>query len=271
MDSRGPPFFFSVGAQRLSPSRHWYEALCLLLLAFAFISVEAQCKCKMSSGNNYDLTRLGSTIVTVTDPNSVPTFYYNYKPCSALPASSCGGLSSTSAVCQEIRWSPGFSEWNPVGDFETDCSGWVENGNLGTGVVVTFYRGMDILSDINFVCGTSSTTTLRFVREQPVGQYHFEWVTTWACPVGGGGGGDDSGGLSWGWILIIIFCCLVVVYLVGGVLVNRFWRQQSGWDMIPQREFWMSVPGLVWDGMKFTWKTINALIERFRGNSYSTY
>jgi len=265
--NRGRPFF-SMGAQRISYPV-WYGALCLQLLAFAFISVEAQCKCKMPSGNTYDLTRLPSTIIQVTDPNSVPTFYYYYKPCSVLPATSCGGLSSISAVCQEIRWSPGFSEWNPVGDFTPDCSDWVENGN--TGVLVTFYRGMDTLSDINFICGSSSATSLRFVREQPIGQYHFEWTTSFACPIKGGGGGDDSGGLSWGWILIIIFCCLIVVYLVGGVLVNRFWRQQFGWDMIPQREFWMSIPGLVWDGMKFTWKTINALIERFRGNTYSTY
>jgi len=270
MNSRGSAFFFSTGAQRFSPaSSVWYGALCLLLLAFALTSVEAQCKCKMPSGNTYDISRLPATIQQVSDPNSVPTFYYYYKPCTALPSTSCGGLSSTSAVCQEIRWSPGFSEWTPVGDFKSDCSNWAENVP-GNGVLVTFRRGLDTLSDVNFICGTSSTTPLRFVREQPIGQYHFEWTTSFACPVGGGGGGD-SGGLSWGWILIIIFCCLVVVYLVGGVLVNRFWRQQSGWDMIPQREFWISVPGLVWDGLKFTWKTINALIERLRGNSYSTY
>jgi len=268
MNSRGPPFFFSTGARRAYSV--WHEALCIILLAFAFTSVEAQCKCKLPSGNTYDLSRLPSSILTVSDPNSVPTFYYNYKPCSALPATSCGGLSSTSAVCQEIRWSPGFSEWNPVGDYTSDCSGWTEP-SPGTGVLVTFHRGSDTLSDINFICGSSSSTTLKFVREQPIGQYHFEWVTSFACPTAGGGGGDDSGGLSWGWILIIIFCCLVVVYLVGGVLVNRFWRQQSGWDMIPQREFWMSVPGLVWDGMKYTWKIINSIIERLRGNSYSTY
>jgi len=50
-----------------------------------------------------------------------------------------------------------------------------------------------------------SPGTLKFVQEQPIGHYHFEWTTSLACPTKGGGGGGDDGGLSWGWIIIIVY------------------------------------------------------------------
>ncbi len=96
MENRRPPFSFSSGSLAFV-----WAALCLLL--FASTSVEAQCKCQMPSGNTYDLSKLPNSVVQVVDPISVPTFYYYYKPCGPLPSTNCGGLSSTSAVCQEIR------------------------------------------------------------------------------------------------------------------------------------------------------------------------
>lgn len=57
----------------------------------------------------------------------------------------------------------------------------------------------------------------------------------------------------WAWILrdslwwSCAFRCFVciIVYLVGGVLVLRYWRGASGVELIPNFEFWKSLPGLV--------------------------
>lgn len=56
---------------------------------------------------------------------------------------------------------------------------------------------------------------------------------------------------------------------MGGVLLNRFYRQQTGWDMIPNREFWLSLPGLVWDGNKYTFEKLRNLWVKLFG-SYET-
>lgn len=46
---------------------------------------------------------------------------------------------------------------------------------------------------------------------------------------------------------------IVVVYFVGGVLFMKFKREASGKDLIPNVEFWSSIPGLVKDGIKFSY------------------
>lgn len=62
-------------------------------------------------------------------------------------------------------------------------------------------------------------------------------------------------------------CVVIVLYIVGGVLFQKYYRHESGWDLIPNREFWMALPGLVKDGCVYTYQGISALISRFRGNS----
>lgn len=118
-----------------------------------------------------------------------------------------------------------YSEWTSVGMFTSDCSGWTEP-TAGNGFLVTYFEGRATKADIAFVCTkdrsafraimrearqkTNPSNTYRdsgftFLTEQPQGQYHFEWQSPKACPIGkGGGGDDDDGGLSWGWICIIV-------------------------------------------------------------------
>ena len=52
------------------------------------------------------------------------------------------------------------------------------------------------------------------------------------------------------------FCGGVVPYLVLGMVFMRVRRQASGADMIPNREFWGALPGLVKDGFVFTWQAL---------------
>ncbi|OWF54299.1 uncharacterized protein LOC110445309 [Mizuhopecten yessoensis] len=61
-------------------------------------------------------------------------------------------------------------------------------------------------------------------------------------------------GLSAGSVLLIIFICLIAVYLIGGVLFNKLKRGNSGKDLIPQRQLWVSLPGMIKDGVFFVVK-----------------
>eukprot|EP01059_Diplonema_ambulator_P002618 TRINITY_DN1224_c0_g3_i1.p1 TRINITY_DN1224_c0_g3~~TRINITY_DN1224_c0_g3_i1.p1 ORF type:complete len:281 (+),score=30.90 TRINITY_DN1224_c0_g3_i1:94-936(+) len=63
---------------------------------------------------------------------------------------------------------------------------------------------------------------------------------------------DDSGSskLSDGTVLLIIFFSTLTAYCFLGVLVNLA-TGESGLDLIPNRMFWSSLPGLVYDGALF--------------------
>nr|XP_002126668.1 putative mannose 6-phosphate receptor-like protein C530.09c [Ciona intestinalis] len=77
------------------------------------------------------------------------------------------------------------------------------------------------------------------------GFYKFELVGNTLCPK------KSGGGLSAGSVLLIIFFVLLFVYLVGGILYNRYKNEETGLDMLPNKEFWASLPGLIADGIKF--------------------
>jgi len=92
--------------------------------------------------------------------------------------------------------------------------------------------------------------------------YYFSWTTKYACPLNGGRKvGKQQEGLSGGAIILIVLLVCVVVYLVGGVLVNRYVRHKEGPDLLPNREFWIMLPGLVKDGCYFTYTKIRGQVD----------
>ncbi len=64
---------------------------------------------------------------------------------------------------------------------------------------------------------------------------------------------------------ISFFCGGVIPYFILGALFMRYRRQQSGLDLVPNREFWGGLPSLVRDGFSFTWSKL-----RGQEASYST-
>eukprot|EP00756_Hemistasia_phaeocysticola_P043761 Hpha_TRINITY_DN17332_c0_g1::TRINITY_DN17332_c0_g1_i1::g.137850::m.137850 len=92
--------------------------------------------------------------------------------------------------------------------------------------------------------------------------YYAEFETGWACPGAKlkppSEGGDSS---HWGMYALIAFGCAIVVYLSAGVAYNYKYKEARGADVIPNREFWGSLPGLVWDGMCFTGRGVRRLVR----------
>ncbi|GFS14775.1 cation-dependent mannose-6-phosphate receptor [Elysia marginata] len=80
---------------------------------------------------------------------------------------------------------------------------------------------------------------------------HFELAAEACCPVGGASAGQSEG-LSVGSILLIVFVSLVFVYIVAGVAVQVGLKKADGKDRIPHVTFWIAVPGLIKDGIRFT-------------------
>ncbi|XP_060522055.1 uncharacterized protein LOC132699400 [Cylas formicarius] len=60
-----------------------------------------------------------------------------------------------------------------------------------------------------------------------------------------------SSGLSIGSIFLILLFVFGAIYLVGGCLIMHFVRGARGIEIIPNIDFWRSIPGLVKDGTVF--------------------
>ncbi|XP_060066319.1 uncharacterized protein LOC132546613 [Ylistrum balloti] len=124
----------------------------------------------------------------------------------------------------------------------------IDQPNLGNVLTVT-YVAADNARTTTVVLQCDTTEDFLPVGEIPNSQpplYIYVYSTPNAClkPLG----------LSAGTILIIVLICVIAVYLIGGVLFNKLKKGNSGKDLIPQRELWVSLPGLIKDGVFFVVK-----------------
>ena len=68
---------------------------------------------------------------------------------------------------------------------------------------------------------------------------------------------SKSSGLTGGEILLVVFFCgLVIPYVVLGMVYMRVRNHATGTDMIPNKAFWIEVPGLIREGFRFTFSRV---------------
>jgi len=230
--------------------------LVTLLLYVAEIAAQTpSCQFVDNQGNQYDLSPL---------QNNMNDYFQNFPTqkwdvwinvCRATLTNLCG---AGSAACQQ--WDPN----SPTGKATLGLQKTMVLSNIQKpstkspyGVTAQFTQGGDGRAfEIDFQCNPGGGIGIfGFLNEDPKKHYNFAWPTEYACPLNV----NVSHGLTGGSILLIILLVLVVVYLVGGILFNKFKRQATGLELIPNFEFWASIPGLVKDGCQFV---INKTIRR---------
>ncbi|KAN0026721.1 hypothetical protein ACTFIV_007711 [Dictyostelium citrinum] len=79
---------------------------------------------------------------------------------------------------------------------------------------------------------------------------------------------NGKNGIGGGWIFIIILLSFTTVYLVGGILINKFKNNKSGLDLIPNKDSWSSLGGLISDGFSFIKSKVTGSTNG--GNGYSS-
>ncbi|KAM9996916.1 hypothetical protein ACTFIZ_001857 [Dictyostelium cf. discoideum] len=79
---------------------------------------------------------------------------------------------------------------------------------------------------------------------------------------------NNKNGIGGGWIFIIILLSFTTVYLVGGILINKFKNEKSGLDLIPNKDSWSSLGGLISDGFGFVKSKVTGSTSG--GNGYSS-
>jgi hypothetical protein len=226
----------------------------ILVIALFVLESHSQPACTYtdSKGNTYDLTALKNDqkdyhIPKGSAPNVKWDIYLNM--CRALVQNICA---AGTAGCQQWDPSKGVGGRASMGAFAGSAfSPPAKTGDKGYGLTIQYINGdgnrqfeIDLTCDYN--AGVGSPT---FTEEKPQLHYNFAWASVHACPKGSGGG--SGGGLSGGSIFLIILLVGGVVYLVAGILFNKFKRQATGVELIPNVGFWTSLPGLTKDGVMF--------------------
>ena len=81
------------------------------------------------------------------------------------------------------------------------------------------------------------------------------------------------GGLVWGWWVVIGFGVVVFLYLAIGMTYNYKKLGKTGFEMVPNSEFWRDFPGLVKDGLKFSYantlvfaRGVISCVQKMRGH-----
>jgi len=234
----------------------------LLVGALLVAGVVSQPSCTYTNGGNtYNFSPLSnSQDYTVTDSNQQT---YTINLCRSTVTQLCG---ADVAICQSWAGNGKAS----AGKYSTFT--W-QPGQSGATVTAQFAAGDDgRTSEIDFFCDqTIEVGTPAYDSENPQLHYKFKWNTKAACPssnpstttTGQSSGGPSSGGstghsapppsggLTGGGVFLIILSCCIIVYLGGGIAFNRFQKHETGVDMLPNLQFWLSLPGLIKDGAMF--------------------
>jgi len=221
----------------------------LLLISFGVLGDLAEDTCVYDDGDTaYDLRGLRNDNAdykwSTVESDFTYSFTLNY--CRATIEKCVDGQDSTAAACREV-----YGIVEPIGIFAPTRARLIPGVE---GVSYVAGQGLDwqqvpINFRMNVLCDKNTPRTTSPVLKQGAPNYIFEIRSQYGCAIAS----SDAGGLSLGWILIIILTVSVTVYLVGGVLFNKFARKQdTSVRLLPNLDFWSSLPALIMDGVRYT-------------------
>ena len=95
------------------------------------------------------------------------------------------------------------------------------------------------------------------IKELSMCEYVVQFDSRHACPVGTASGA--LGGRGWGLIVLMVLC--VLLYLGGGIYLNGRTEGKHGVEAIAHIRYWEELPGLVRDGLQFSYTHGRAAAE----------
>jgi len=209
------------------------------------------CKVKFTGGANdgleLDLSEQGQ--VTSTTSNDGRTYYF--APCGLVTTGCTAGVG-----CQVDG-----AQFIPMGATAgLSCSVSSDQATINfPGLSTTIDANLRAI-DATYVCGSGDLVlAVGQNGKTDVITYPFTLTGSAGCPAMPSGGGGGSG-LNGGAIFLIIYFVAIAVYLIAGIIYKAFVKGARGLEVIPNIEFWMTVPGLVKDGCIFIYRSIAAKV-----------
>ncbi|XP_052809870.1 uncharacterized protein LOC128238228 [Mya arenaria] len=222
---------------------------------------DATCSCDFSDGSGtLDFTSLGGK-------NSQPRFkdiqqegatdLFSYSPCGGFEEGRC----QNAAVCMTTE-----GQQQQIGDNGKAMYGYDDSSDS---VVIAYTSKSSVLSisEVTMKCDPNVCVP-QFVPQgqRSVGDYRFTLTTVCACPnmctasgpTNCNSSSGSAGSIGPGLIVIIAFASIALVYVIMGVTYGRLKNNARGTDLIPNKTFWTSLPGLAKDGVLF-------IVNKIRG------
>jgi len=239
--------------------------LFVLLCGVVFVSAQTGCTGTVD-GKNYDLTSLTNDKEDWSVALDRPTnpFKVNANFCRPLVQLKQGTATCTpasSSACQ--YWdTPTPAHQQSVG-LNSTLSVTTLTGAEGWQVTYTngqFSTVHQIACDSSVAVGTPSMGPF----PQGSKTFTFIWKNQVGCTAPVNNGGGKKAKITGGDVILILFFCGGFVYLAAGFAIQRFARHMTGWDQVPNKDFWVGFGGLIKDGGRFiTLKTCR------RGQGYT--
>ncbi|ESO96336.1 hypothetical protein LOTGIDRAFT_174858 [Lottia gigantea] len=207
------------------------------------------CSCEFDDGSGIvDISSLKSLTPgqpKFKDVGAIDMYSYSYNPCEPFTEGDCIDVSS----CQISA--DGMAQY-PIGDQSSAAFSYD-----GTDVQIFYSKFTDVERQtfVTLKCDPSATTpTISAEGEQGAAQYYFTLTTNCACAgtCASSSPSNEDEGISTGTILCILLLVGGFLYIALGMAFMRTRRQASGAEMIPNRNFWTAIPGLIKDGFMFT-------------------
>ncbi|XP_063916028.1 uncharacterized protein LOC135132039 [Zophobas morio] len=109
---------------------------------------------------------------------------------------------------------------------------------------IVYKSGEKVIARIELLCSAYDKSFIKLINAEGTDPT-LTFTSRYACVI------THHPGMSTGSVFLLIFFISVVVYLVGGCLILYFIRGARGLEMIPNIDFWRSLPGLMKDGIIF--------------------
>jgi len=152
---------------------------------------------------------------------------------------------------------------NNLGDPSTQTVSLLDSKDPSAGVRLKYTQGdickrqvngqMEISSRLisyDVACDPSEDPgSLRLIKEESMCEYTIQFASRHACPAGGLRGPLHG----YGWRLIILLFLSLTCYLGVGVYLNGRNDGKHGIEAIPHIRYWEEVPGLVREGVQFSY------------------
>ena len=247
-----------------------------LVLLLAATTTYAQVNCLIDTGSGkIDLTQIPQKALVMTQTyqgaNTDHVFKFNLCTASGEPPQGAENCNKNSFV----------GEWGTNGGCEAQFDAVSQQPMYNNGAVtIGYYNQNGWTATITLKCGGTPLESGGVVAVSEQLQFTFQLASQYVCggppptgtnkptdPTGGpttnpSNQPGSGGGLTWGGVMVIILSVVLVVY-VGGMVAFAYFRQNKrGKELIPNPDFWSSIPGLVKDGCKFSYEKARSLTSR---------
>ncbi|KAL6261207.1 hypothetical protein P5V15_008732 [Pogonomyrmex californicus] len=216
------------------------------------------CFCSLPDGSYYNLIALASS-EPFTDTKFNLTAYFH--PCTNRKIkvnedndTTCSNGTGVSLCIYDFRILKNKNETLNFGTVEETKLKLLDSNKYP---VFEMQHG-GIKSIIKIVCHSDKETY--FGIEPPINskEYEFTLRSPYGCKIIPK---SETKGLSTGSVLVILFFTFAGLYFFGGIIILKTLRGATGWEMIPNLDFWSTLPSLVKDGVIFVFGCC-------RGNTY---